>query len=148
MADNWTPRRRSVLTAAGALVGSTALPTSGSVAGRSGLDADSTAEGTVPPLEFFFPNALLDPEGQPLTDESMIAVEAEPTAEFADAPERWKTGTYDKGYEGDGVWTDYPTTRRSRSSPSMIGSRAPSSGSARSWCPTAPSGTPATPSSC
>jgi endonuclease YncB( thermonuclease family) len=108
MSDNWTPRRRSVLTAAGALVGSTALPTSGSVAGRSGLDADSTAEGTVPPLEFLFPNALLDPEGQPLTDESVIAVEAEPTAEFADAPERWKTGQYDKGYEGDGVWTDYP----------------------------------------
>ena len=108
MSDNWTPRRRSVLTAAGALVGSTALPTSGSVAGRSGLDADSTAEGTVPPLEFFFPNALLDPEGQPLTDESVIAVKAEPTAEFADAPERWKTGQYEKGYEGDDVWTDYP----------------------------------------
>ena len=111
MSDNWTPRRRSLLTTAGALAGSSLL-----FGTATGADDDrntrstglATDDGTIPPLEFFYANGLLDENGQPLTDESMVAVTAEPTAEFADAKAFWQTGRYEKGYESDGSVTPYP----------------------------------------
>lgn len=107
---NPTFNRRSMLA-------TTAAAVSGSVlfGGQAAADDEpsskeelATGKDTIPPLEFYFPNALLNADGEPLTDDSMVAVTAEPTADFTDAKARWKGGEYDKGYREDGAWTPYP----------------------------------------
>lgn len=98
--------RRSLMTTAAALAGT------GLLADPTHADTDAstltTPDDTIPPLEFYFPSGLLDADGQPLTDDDLVAVAAESSTEFKDARAFWQKTVYDKGYEEDGVWTPYP----------------------------------------
>lgn len=92
-----TVGRRRFLSSAGALAGGTAL---GSADLASASTPLSTDEGTVPPLEFYYPSGLLDENGQPFLDDRLTAVETTPTAELVD-------GTAGERRQDD-VLTRYP----------------------------------------
>jgi len=107
MDDQATLGRRSLLAGSAATLAGCILTSSTASAAEDNEDPRAveleTGEEQIPPLEFYFPNGLLDADGQPLTDESLVAVTAEPTAAFKDARARWTAG----GYSEDGVWTEY-----------------------------------------
>lgn len=68
--------RRTFLVTAGATLGAT----TGVVAAESGSPSTAT-----PPLRFYSPASQLDADGDPLTDDSVVAVRAEPTAYNVDS---------------------------------------------------------------
>ena len=70
-------RRRSILAGSAAALAS-ATGFMSSVTADDGTTA--TDEGVVAPLEFFSPVSLLNADEEPLTDEELVAVWAEPTA--------------------------------------------------------------------
>ena len=79
--DDLSVRRRSLLAGSAAALGGSALlgtATKRNLAARDG--GPQTTDGTVPPVEFFFPTPLLNANGEPLRDDDLVAVEAEPTA--------------------------------------------------------------------
>jgi len=77
-------RRRSLLAGSAAALGGSALfgtNTQSALATTqaAGTEPD-TADGTIEPLEFWFGDSLTDPDGEPLEDDSLVAVSTEPTA--------------------------------------------------------------------
>ena len=77
-------RRRSLLAGSAAALGGSALfstSTQSALAttNAAGTEPD-TADGTIEPLEFWFGDSLTNPDGEPLEDDSMVAVSTEPTA--------------------------------------------------------------------
>ena len=85
-------RRRSLLAGSAAAFGGSALVGTPrrSRAAQDGIDT-ATADGTIPPVEFFFPTPLLNANREPLRDDDLIAVEAEETARLKDAKAFWST---------------------------------------------------------
>ena len=107
--DDFSVRRRSLLAGSAAAFGGSALVGTPrrTRAAQDGIDT-ATADGTIPPMEFFFPNPLLNAKMEPLRDGDLIAVKAEPTAELRDAKAFWTTGQYTAKFEQDGYLVDVP----------------------------------------
>jgi len=107
--DDFSVRRRSLLAGSAAAFGGSALVGTPrrSRAAQDGIDTTS-ADGTIPPVEFFFPTPLLNANREPLRDDDLIAVEAEPTAELKDAKAHWTIGQYGAKFEEDGYLVDAP----------------------------------------
>ena len=103
MVDLTLNRRSMLATTAAAVSDSLLFGGQAAAPEPSSKEELATREDTIPPLEFYFPNALLNADGEPLTDDSMVAVTAEPTADFTDAKACWKGGSYDQGYREDGA---------------------------------------------
>ena len=77
-------RRRSLLAGSAAALGGSVLfgtNTRSALATTqaAGTEPD-TADGTIEPLEFWFGDSLTDPDGEPLKDDSLVAVSTESTA--------------------------------------------------------------------
>ena len=109
--DDLSVRRRSLLAGSAAALGGSALfgttPRESLAAPADGAGPE-TADGMIPPVEFFFPNPLLNAKMEPLRDDDLIAVEAEETAELRDAKAFWQTDQYTAKFEQDGYLVDVP----------------------------------------
>ena len=84
MNDQATLGRRSLLagsaaTLAGCILTSSTASAAEDNEGPRAVELE-TGEAQIPPLEFYFPNGMLDADGQPLTDESLVAVSGCPSA--------------------------------------------------------------------
>ncbi|PSQ33836.1 hypothetical protein BRD11_04800, partial [Halobacteriales archaeon SW_12_69_24] len=109
--DDLPVRRRSLLAGSAAAFGGSALfgtTPRESVAAPADGPAPETADGTIPPVEFFFPTPLLNANGEPLRDDDLVAIEAEETARLKDAKAFWSTDEYTARFEEDGYLVDVP----------------------------------------
>ena len=105
-------RRRSLLAGSAAALGGSALSGTNTRSALATTQAAGTnlgtGDGTVEPLEFFFPTPLLNANREPLRDDDLIAVEAEETARLKDAKAFWSTGQYTARFEEDSYLVDVP----------------------------------------
>ena len=74
--DDFSVRRRSLLAGSAAAFGGSALVGTPRRSRAAQDDIDTaTADGTIPPVEFFFPTPLLNANREPLRDDDLIRSE-------------------------------------------------------------------------